>query len=235
MKSIIFDTGPIISLTTNNMLWLLDPLRRNFGGKFCISKSVKKELVDKPLSSKIFQYEAMQVLELLGKSTLEVVGNDIVLRKTKHLLDLANSCFKAKGNWIQLVHFADMEVLSLALFLNAEVVVFDERTTRLLVEDPVQLKELLEQRLHTEIYVDRMRLEEFRKITKGLQVVRSAELVSVAFELGLFDEFLSSLPDVPHQTLLESALCGTKLAGCSISPQEIQEMLAHARTPEICR
>ena len=43
MRSIIFDTGPIISLVTNNMLWLLEPLKKQFKGEFYITKSVKKE------------------------------------------------------------------------------------------------------------------------------------------------------------------------------------------------
>ena len=116
MKSLVFDAGPIISLTTNNLLWTLTPLRRHLSGRFYIPKSVKKELVDKPLQGKRFRFEALQVLHLLSEDVLEQVSNDHILRKAKQLHNLANSLFKARGNWINLVSFADMEVLATALF-----------------------------------------------------------------------------------------------------------------------
>ena len=55
MKSLVFDAGPIISLTMNNLLWLLDPLKVNFKGEFYIPMAVKGELVDRPLTTKKFR------------------------------------------------------------------------------------------------------------------------------------------------------------------------------------
>ena len=58
MKSIVFDTGPIISLTLNNLLWIIEPLHDRFGGEFYITKAVYKELIDRPLSTKKYKFEA---------------------------------------------------------------------------------------------------------------------------------------------------------------------------------
>ena len=32
MKTLVFDAGPIISMTMNNLLWLLKPLKKQFDG-----------------------------------------------------------------------------------------------------------------------------------------------------------------------------------------------------------
>ena len=42
MKSIIFDAGPVISLTTNNLLWTLRELKERCNGSFYITEAVKK-------------------------------------------------------------------------------------------------------------------------------------------------------------------------------------------------
>ena len=52
MRSIIFDTGPIISLTMNNLIWTLKHLKRQFKGDFLITPAVKKELIEKPFRTK---------------------------------------------------------------------------------------------------------------------------------------------------------------------------------------
>ena len=40
MKSLVFDAGPVISLTTNNLLWLLDVLKGDYEGEFYIPEGV---------------------------------------------------------------------------------------------------------------------------------------------------------------------------------------------------
>ena len=54
MKSLVFDSGPIISLATNNLLWVLEPLKNKFNGKFFITQAVKGEIVERPLETKKF-------------------------------------------------------------------------------------------------------------------------------------------------------------------------------------
>ncbi|PIO04794.1 hypothetical protein COT47_07470, partial [Candidatus Woesearchaeota archaeon CG08_land_8_20_14_0_20_43_7] len=195
MKSIIFDAGPVISLTTNSLLWLLGPLGKTFEGAFYITKAVKKELVDTPICGKKFKFEALQVMGLISDDILQVIHNDQILAKTNHLLEIANTIFKARGNWIKLVHYAEIEVIAAALFLNAGCIVIDERTTRSLIETPEKLKRHLEKKLHTAIQVNEKNLAEFQKQVRGIEVIRSVELVTIAFELGLLNHYLVDKDD----------------------------------------
>ncbi|HIG96306.1 TPA: hypothetical protein HA249_05470, partial [Candidatus Woesearchaeota archaeon] len=90
---IIFDTGPIISLTTNNLLWLLEPMKKKFGGEFYITPSVKKELVDVPLETKKFKFEALQVLDMIERGVLKIVDQKAVKDEGYKLMQIANQCF----------------------------------------------------------------------------------------------------------------------------------------------
>src|SRR3989338_1555612 len=97
MKSVVFDSGPLISLTMNNLLWLLEPLKRAFKGEFFIPEAVKMELVDEPLQTKKFKFEALQVQELISNRVLEGVEDASTKDETLSLLGIANSCFRAGG------------------------------------------------------------------------------------------------------------------------------------------
>ena len=57
MKALVFDAGPIITLTMNNLLWLLEQLKSQFNGEFFICPAVRRELVDKPLQTKKYKFQ----------------------------------------------------------------------------------------------------------------------------------------------------------------------------------
>ncbi len=90
--------------------------------------------------------------------------------------------------------------------------------------DPDRLKEILSKRLHMDISVNKKNLNEFREVTKGIKLIRSVELVAIAYELGLLDKYLVNIPDA-KRTLLEAVLWGVKLNGCSVSDKEIEEII----------
>src|SRR4030042_1935317 len=116
MKALVFDAGPIIRLTINNLLWTLGPLKQRFKGNFYITETVKAELVDKPLSTKRFEFEALQVMQHIKEGVFEVLPNP---DNTTDILDLANNSFKAKGEWIKISHFGEISSVALALQLKA--------------------------------------------------------------------------------------------------------------------
>jgi predicted nucleic acid-binding protein len=223
-KIIVFDTGPIISLATNNLLWILEPLKKEFDGEFLIPECVKKELIDRPLKGKRFKFEAMQVLSLMNRGILKLVEDPEVKAESKRLLDLANRIFKAKGNWMQLVHEAEIQAVALDKITDAAAFVVDERTMRMLIEYPEKLRKIMEHKLHLNIEIDKKNLAEFKKSTRDIDMIRSTELVTIAFEKGLLDKYLPNLPN-PRKELLESVLWGVKLNGCSISEMEINKIL----------
>lgn len=220
----MFDAGSVISLTQNNLLWLLRHLKKIFGGKFLIPISVKKELIDKPLETFKFKFEALQVMRYIRKDVIDVVKRNDIELKAKQILELANHCFKARGNWINVLHQGETEVLAAAKILGSSAIVIDERTTRYLLEDVERLRLRMEHKLHTKVVADKNNLKELKKELKGLTAIRSVELIAVAYEHGLLDDFIpnktTAVPD-PRAALLDSILWGLKTNGCSISVEDL--------------
>jgi hypothetical protein len=102
--------------------------------------------------------------------------------------------------------------------------VVDERTTRLLIESPVALKDLLQSKLHTRVEVNRPNLRQFRYLVRNIKVMRSVEILIVAYEKGLLDKFLLDNVKNPREILIDGLLWGLKLRGCAISREEISDI-----------
>ncbi len=224
MKSLIFDTGPIISLVTNNLLWILAPLKNEFKGNFYITEAVKRELIDKPLETKKFKFEAIQIQKLIEDKVLEVIDNNFIKENTLILLDKANNIFQAYNNYIRIVHFAEMSVIAAALYLNSDVIVIDEKTTRFLVENPKRVVKILKNTLHTSIIINENNLKDFKNRVKDIKTIRSIELVTVAYEHRLLENFITNIPNA-KMNLLEGILWGVKLNGCAVSKDELEQIL----------
>jgi predicted nucleic acid-binding protein len=228
-KKIIFDTGPIISLTMNNLLWIIEPLKKQYNGEFIITSGVYSELVEKPLSTKKYKFEALQILPFITQKIIQISKSKEIYTKANELLELANRCFMAHENWIKIVHIAEMEALAEAINTNADAIVIDERTTRTLIESPNLLKIILERKLHTKIKVNETNLTKLKQEIGSLLVIRSFELVAMAFELGLLDRYMQKeekeiLPNL-ERTVLEGVLWAVKLNGCSVKREDIYTLI----------
>ena len=224
MKTLVFDAGPVISLTTNNLLWLLPSLRQKFGGDFCIAPAVKRELVDRPFMSKKFKFEAIQVEQQIEAGTLKVLQHTEISQLGERLQSLANGVFRTEFAFVPIVQRGEMESLAAVNLINADAFVTDERITRMLIEAPDALRFLLEKRLHAKIKVNESSLNEFLRAVGRVDVIRSFELVAVAYEFGLLDKFVVKLPH-SRRELLESVLWGVKLNGCAVSEKEIDDVV----------
>jgi len=227
-KSILFDTGPIISLVTNNLLWILEPLKKKFNGEFYITPAVKKELIDKPLRTKRFEFEALQIYQLIKKGTLKIIDNKEIDTLSKKLLDLANHSFKARGNWINIVSLAEIEALAADAILSSDAAVIDERTVRLLLENSPNLTTLMERRTRAKVTPNKENIKQFKKLLKNVQIIRSTELVIVSYKLGLLNDFIVKTDSIrnPKKRLLDAALWAVKVRGCSISGKEIKQIIS---------
>ena len=226
MKALVFDSSTLISITTNNLLNKLKELKKHYNGEFFITKEVRNEIISNPLHTKRFKLEAIQLANFLANDNLKIYEHDIS-NKVNYLLTLANSIYKAGDNYIQILHKGEIESLALSALLEADALVIDERTTRLLVEDSLKLKHLLESKLHTKITIDKSNLLYFKKETKNVKVIRSSELMMIAFELNLFQEYDKSKLILQNykKELLEGILWGLRLKGCAISTEEINDVL----------
>ncbi len=225
MKSIVFDTGPIISLALNNLLWTLEPMKEKFKGDFFITPAVKRELIDRPLETRKFKFEAIQVQKLIDEKVFRVYDNSRIRNQTDFLLGKANRIFSAYGNYIRLVHYAEMSVVAASLSLGNTAIVLDEKVTRFLIENPRSSFEILKKTLHTSIKINENNLKEFNNSVKNIKTIRSIELMAIAYENGLLDRYLTSLPNA-RRNLLESILWGLKLNGCATSREEIEQIMS---------
>lgn len=223
MKTLIFDTGPIISLTVNNLLSLLAQLKKTFKGQFVITPAVHSELVSTPLASKKYKFEALQVQKQIEEGVLSVADDQTLISKGSQLLEAANNVFIVRNQPITICQYAEMQTLAACIRLSAPAVI-DERITRMLVEQPLQLRRLLEKRLHTSVRVNQNSLDAFQELAGSVKIIRSVELVTIAYEKGLLNEYLVNVPGV-RRALLESVLWGVKVHGAAVSEEEIEELL----------
>ena len=222
MKAIIFDSGTLISLSMNGLVDELRDLKKIFKGHFLITKDVEHEVVDKPLTIKRFELEALRVKQLLDDKILETssvvgVSEDEVISKRIEFADIANSTFQAKGEDIHLIDSGEASCLALSKILTDKkienVIAVDERTTRLLGENPENLKNTMGKKFHTNI---NSRKENY-SFFKGFKFIRSSEVIYVAYKKGLIDIKDGNL-------VLDALLYALMFKGCAISPSEISEI-----------
>ncbi|MBL7056429.1 hypothetical protein ISS07_05950 [Candidatus Woesearchaeota archaeon] len=226
MKKIVLDSGPIINLAMNNLLWTFEKLKEISEVRFLITGLVKKETVDYPLEkTKKYRFEALQVLHYIENGTLEVIDNPEIKQHTESLMELANSTYRTYGHNMNLLHAAEMSAIALYLQEGADAFAVDEKTTRLLIENPSRLHKRLKRNFHTNVDENRSNINSFRKITKSVKMIRSVELATIAYEKGLLNRYLAHIPH-PRETLLEGLLWGVKLSGCAVTNQEIKRILS---------
>tara|TARA_Y100000034_G_scaffold39094_2_gene48171 strand:- start:7600 stop:8298 length:699 start_codon:yes stop_codon:yes gene_type:complete len=225
MKAIVFDSGPIINLAMNNILWLIDPLKKQFKGQFIIGRRVKKELIDYPLEkTKKFQFEALQTLKLVEKKLLTVFPEKDFDLENK-LFELFNSVFIIKGRPLKVVHGGEVEAVAIAIKTGSNVVAIDERTTRLILEEPKVMARIFEKKLHSKIKINQKALNELQSLTKNVRMIRSMELVIYAYEKGLLDRYKPISLKNPKKILLHALIWGIKLHGCSITVKDMDEIM----------
>lgn len=224
MRSIVFDSGPIISLAMNNLLWILEPLKKKFKGEFFIPTYVKQEVVERPLQTKIFKFEALQVEELIRKGVFKVVYNNEINSLADHLLNLSNNAFEAQGTPVNIIQAGEVQAIAAAVFFDSNAVVIDERITRLMLENPQALENMMANRLHTRLKTNQKNISSFIMHSKGIKVIRSVELVTMAYEMGILDKYIPE-DEEGRKMLLDGLLWGVKLKGCSVSNSEIERIM----------
>jgi len=218
---LFFDTGPIISLVLSRLSWLLPELKKQFGGKFYITPAVQLELVERPLQIRRFSLEALQVAELIRKGVLEVYSS-VPKAKVEQFQKLANTSYEVNHKMLDIIQLGEMQSVTCAKELNAAVVM-DERTLRLFIENSAELELLLERRFGGNVIPQKKNITPFQKQFQGMAIIRSIELVSIAYKLGLLNSYL---PDMKNgkEIVINSVLWATKYNGCAVTEHEIDEI-----------
>ena len=228
MKAIVFDAGPVISLAMNDILYILKELKKCYDGLFIMTPAVKNELIDRPFRIKRFKLESLQVMKLIFDGTFYLISDKKIAEMRDELDYLGNHIYFYKDNPIKIIHSGETESMAACVVLNTNTFIIDERTTRLLIESPKVLHRLLESKLHKQISVNNVNLQKFLEYTKHIRIVRSSELVSVAFKKGLLNNIIAKgeehiIPNLRGE-LIDSLLWGVKLKGCTISEREIGKL-----------
>lgn len=224
MKKLVFDAGPVIAITANNSLWLFSKLKELFSSELYMPFSVKQELVERGLETQKFRFEALQVGSLVRDKVFSIVQDSKIKKLSTQLLTLANSIFSYKGKKMRIVQRGEMEAFAVCIEKKCDAVVVDERVSRTLMESPSKLKKLMESRLHRKLSMNKDKLDEFRNIAKRVFILRSVELVTIAFENGCYDNYILDFPHAKRK-LLESLLWGMKTEGASVTIDEIDQIV----------
>ena len=221
-KAIILDSGVLISFSMNGITDIIKKLKGFFPGKFLITSEIKREVIDVPLKIKRFELEALKIKKLLDDGVLEMPGSlgikdSEIEKRNSEFLRIANSTFNGKGKDIYIIDHGEASCLALSKILTdrgiKNVVAIDERTTRLLVERPENLKNIFEDRMNTRVTIKGGNLKFFR----DFRIIRSAELAYVAYKKGLVD-----LKD--GDKVLDALLYALKFKGAAISGDEIEQI-----------
>lgn len=220
-KALIFDSGTLINLSMNGLLYILEHLRRNFDGKFLITKAVKSEIVDRPMEIKRFELGAIRIQNLIDAGIIEFpqilgVSDEQLERETKELMERANHFIQFKGNYMNIVSEAEISCLALSSELEKNnidcMIAMDERTTRVLCENPESLAKMMSEKMHMNI----KKASRSSHIFPNYKFIRSTELVFVAYKKGIIN--------IHGKNVLDALLYATKFKGSSISFEEIEEL-----------
>src|SRR3989338_8675619 len=107
MKYLIFDSGPLINFAMNGSLHILENLKKEFDGDFLITKEIKQEIIDTPLTIKRFELEALQLKSLYDKNIIKLADItpqqvDELRKKREEIMNTANTTFRTKKRYIHL-------------------------------------------------------------------------------------------------------------------------------------
>lgn len=218
-KYLIFDSGALINITQNCLVSMFRDLSKVFQGEFLVTEAVKYETIEHPSKIKKFEWGAIRIGALLNEEIIrpaedeEIVKRKELDKKTREVLNMVNNAFFSNEKPLNLIEIGEAECLALSLILTEKgidnAVVIDERTARMLCENPAYLKELMESKLQTILKANEKNL----KILRGIKVLRSTELVYMAYKKGLIDH---------EKKKIEAMLYALKFGGCSISEKEVQ-------------
>lgn len=218
MKLVIMDSSSIITLAMNNLLYLLEKMKKS-DVRFIIPEDVRKEVVERPLQIKKYELEALNIQQLINKGVLELpqvigVRPEDIKNERGRFMEIANHTFRAQDEWMKIISNGEASCLALAKLISNRdfefVIMVDERTTRMLCEKPENLRKLFESKLHTKVYANEKNFGFF----SGFKIIRSSEFCYIAYKkrlVGIAD----------GEQLIDALLYAVKYKGCAISGREI--------------
>lgn len=214
---IVFDSGVLISFSETCFIDLFSKLQENLG-EFIITESVKYESIDRAKNIMRFKLSSKRIESVINKSFSIFKSTPELKETTKKIMDLANSMFLVKGNYLKIIHLGEAESMALLALTNANYLAVDERTTRMLIEQPHTLVNIFKRKHNTnKIKFDEQKYLEFKKIIGNINCVRSVDFFAYACKHNLANPMYES------KDIVKAVLFALKFRGCSVSFEEINK------------
>ncbi|HII53766.1 hypothetical protein COT30_02295 [Candidatus Micrarchaeota archaeon CG08_land_8_20_14_0_20_49_17] len=212
MVTFLCDSSSLISLTNSCIYNVLYYLKSKYSCKFLITPAIYAETVLRPLHIREYSFSAHMINQLVNDRVVELTEHSHLEQERDRVLALANNIVSLDGKQLKLIQKGEAELIAYGKGTN---VLIDERTTRMLIENPHLLISHLRDEFRQSLSVNPRKLGEFKSYTNGMVMVRSTELAIFGYENGFFDKFKGK------QDVLRSALYKLRYSGCSISFEEI--------------
>jgi predicted nucleic acid-binding protein len=215
-KTVVADSSSIISLALNCMSSAL----LEMGVKILVTDEIYEEIILRPMGSKRYALESMRIKKLFSEGVISIQNPEPLI--TQEIMDLSNSIFRVKNHPLHLIHKGEAAALALLAGIEADALLIDERTTRMLIEDAETLRRVLSDQLGRHVDMDHLKLAAFNDIIPDIKIIRSSEVAAVAYEKGILGRNLGN----PGKEALMATLYALKFSGCAISWQEIDEYMS---------
>ena len=217
-KTFVLDSSSIITISDNCLIKIFKNISEREGIDFCIPESVYAESVLRPLKINRYELNAMRIRDAVAEGYIKVVETTPgMARRLARLEEAAAGLCTFNGEKMPLLQAGEMETLALIKEIGADALVIDERTTRMVLEEPQNMFGFLKNR-HPggKIVLSEGRLREIREEYYDTKIFRSTELIALAYEDGSFGSELRT-----SKESLEAALYAAKYSGCAVSSDEI--------------
>ncbi|MBI3588723.1 hypothetical protein HY095_05995 [Candidatus Micrarchaeota archaeon] len=219
MPPILCDSSSLISLSMSCNAGAIGFLHSQSPRvRFAITPKVMGEIVERPIQIRRFEYSAIRLNQLVAEKKLAVLNPPALAKTAAQLESIANDCFTAGKMPLAILQAGELEILAAAMLSGSSAVVVDEKTTRLLCENPGALRERLSQEYEAGVGMDDALVGEFQSKTRGISFIRSCELLCIAAKKGFFSKYGKLQNEAFH-----SALYSLKAAGCSLTDGELRE------------
>lgn len=218
-NSIVCDSSSLISLTETGLLGALIMLKPMMKGKIMITEGVIDETINKPIKQPQYAFSAIRIKRALKSGVFSIAKYR--MNTYDRILRTTNNMFYTDRPF-HLVNHGEAEMLAAAMDNGVKFVLIDERTTRMLIESPLELKNHIENEFNVRININEGLFNEFKKLTENIKIIRSTEIVALAKEKKYFRKFKDM-----EKEAYRAALYALKFKGCSISFEEIEEMIRY--------
>ncbi|MDD3177891.1 MAG: hypothetical protein PHR26_00035 [Candidatus ainarchaeum sp.] len=217
---IVFDSGVLITFSETCFLGLFEDLKKELG-EFIITNSVLDESVLRAKKIMRFKLSGIRIEEKINFNVFNIFkGSKELDEVTKKILELTNNMFYINNRPLKIIQLGEAECLALLGLTNANYLAVDERTTRMLIEQPHGLLKILKRKNNTnKISFDENKYIKFKELIGNVNAIRSVDLLAFAYKKKLLKDLYLNKENI------KASLYAFKFRGCSVSFEEINEFV----------